>query len=150
VSDRDEEAKTPASLAVVCSELARVQDALQCSEKALAICREWGNRKGEAENLHALGAWHIQQGQMERATELYTTAAAIFRELGEQSSEALALKGIGTCYYLLGQMDKAVEATRAAVRIFDEMGGGPTADETRKRLARFQKMAAKKWWQFWL
>jgi tetratricopeptide (TPR) repeat protein len=148
MGDQGQEANALGRLALINFELGRVREALACSEQALAICQEVGDHQGEAANLQTLGICYARLGQAERGIELGEQALAIFRELGDRHHEAIVLKSIGA-HYLGLKMDKAIEATQAAVQIFDEIGG-PGAEEAREDLAHYKKIAAKKWWQFWL
>jgi tetratricopeptide (TPR) repeat protein len=115
----------------------------------LAISHEIGDRAKAANALYNLGAYYLRLGQNERAIEYDQQALAIYRELGDHNPEANTLKNIAVAYVNLKQLEKAVEFTQAAVQVFEKTGG-PGADSAWEQLVYLQKLATKKWWQFWL
>ena len=62
---------------------------------ALNICREIGDRHGEAWNLNGLGAGRSMTGDYPQAIGLQQQALSMFQELGDRNGEAFALLELG-------------------------------------------------------
>jgi Tfp pilus assembly protein PilF len=60
----------------------------------LAIKREIGDRKGEADSLHNLGLIAITRGDRDEARRLYQESLAIKREIGDRQGEAVSLHSL--------------------------------------------------------
>lgn len=96
--------------------------AIELNEQALALYRQVGNRKGEANILEWLGAFNPRLGKSACALEYENQALTIYRETRDRSGEAHALRNIGAIYNLLSNIKEAYESTYAAVQIYDEIG----------------------------
>ena len=75
-------------------EVRRFEEAITALQEDLAICRETGDRHGEAVALHNIGIALRKMRQFEEAITAHQDAAAIFRETGDRHSEDLALDNL--------------------------------------------------------
>ena len=78
-------------------------------EKALAITKEIGDKKGEADNYGNLGAVFHSLGEYGKAKENHETALAIRKETGDREGEASDYGNLGAVFYSLGEYGKAKE-----------------------------------------
>ena len=76
--------------------------ALAPYEEALALSRELGDRRGEAEALYNLAFSRFIAGDLEEARTLLESAADRYRELGDEMHVAFANTGLGMMGYALG------------------------------------------------
>jgi len=96
--------------------------ALTQYEKALALWREVGDRRGEAKALNGIGKVHDALGQKQKALEYYEIALLIAHEVGNRRGEAETLSNIGSVYDDLGEKQKALEYYQRALPALHEMG----------------------------
>jgi CHAT domain-containing protein/Flp pilus assembly protein TadD len=78
-------------------------------EEALLICRDIGNRSGEAIALNNLGLVYYSLGEKQKALDFYTQALPLLRAVGDRRTEATTLNNIGTAYDALGEKQKALD-----------------------------------------
>jgi DNA-binding SARP family transcriptional activator len=105
--------------------LARLRDkeALSVLEQALAICREIGDRAGEARTAISLAdAYHKLRGP-EAALEHSLHGLAVLREVGNPSLLGIGLNNHGEFCLELGRLDEAAECFREARGIWERIGG---------------------------
>ncbi|MHC1599699.1 MAG: tetratricopeptide repeat protein [Candidatus Methanospirareceae archaeon] len=98
------------------------EKSIDCSEKALKIVREMGNRQSGGVTLGNLGNAYYSLGQVEKAIKHYEDALAIAREIGDRRNERIWLGSLGNAYRALGQVEKAIEYHEAALAIAREIG----------------------------
>jgi len=112
--------------------LGRAGEAIEHHRRALTICRETGNRNGEATDLGNLGNCYVMLGQTGTAIEHYERALMICRETGNRNGEAADLIGLGLCAAALGRTGTAIEHFERALMICRETGNrdGEAADLT--------------------
>ncbi len=110
------------NLGLVYSALGQVDKAIEYYQKALAIDKEIGDRRGEGNRLGNLGSAYSDLGQVEKAIEYYQKALAIAQEIGDRRNEGAHLGSLGLAYSDLGQVDKAIEYYQKALAIAQEIG----------------------------
>jgi tetratricopeptide (TPR) repeat protein len=110
------------SVAFTYKTLGQMDQALDFSQQALAICREVGDRSGESATLTSIGRVYDDLGQKGTALGFYRQALAIEREVGDRSSEGNTLNNIGSVYNDLGQIDQALDFSQQALAICREVG----------------------------
>ena len=110
------------SQAQACSHLGKLKESIAYQEKALAIQREQGDRRGEGVNLGDLGGCYRSLGQTVLAIEFHEKALAIEREVGDRRGEGVTLGNLGLCYSDLGQTARAIEYHEQALAIKREVG----------------------------
>ena len=106
---------------VYCS-LGQYPQALDCHQRALAIRRDLGDRRGEASSVGNLGSVYHSLGQYPQALDHYQQALVIQRDLGDRPGEASSLSGLGTVYYSLGQYPQALDHYQQALVIQRDLG----------------------------
>ncbi|OLB80424.1 MAG: hypothetical protein AUI14_06710 [Actinobacteria bacterium 13_2_20CM_2_71_6] len=88
---------------------------------ALSICREIGDRSGEAWTLNELGSIRNMTGDHLQATRLQEQALTIFRELGDRNGETYALLELGALL-LNSDHPQAARLLEQALTISREIG----------------------------
>ena len=91
-------------------------------EEALALCRQTGQRLGEAKALHALGVVLDERGDPEGATEKFTEALEIARQLRAIRLEAIALDSLAIVSTQTGQFEVARDLFAQAVELHRRTG----------------------------
>jgi hypothetical protein len=76
-------------------------------EQALAVCRETGDRSGEAHVLVDLSLACLRQGRYQEAAGHVGDALPLCRETGDRTGEAKALNSLGEILLASGQPDQA-------------------------------------------
>ena len=106
-------------------------------QQALAIDRDIGYRRGEADVLGLLGLLYADKTELDKAEEYLKDALAIYREIGYRLGEANALGGLGLLAEDRGRKERAHELLQEALRIYEEIGAhGPNVESVRQALAR--------------
>jgi tetratricopeptide (TPR) repeat protein len=122
VGDRSGEGCALGNLGLAYAALGRVDEAIGCYEKHLAIARKIGDRRGEGNALGNLGPAYADLGQVDKAVGFYEQALVIDREIGDRRGEGNALGNLGVAYADLGQVDKAVGFYEQVLEIAQEIG----------------------------
>lgn len=102
--------------------LGRMEQAREHLERALHICKDSGDRKGEGWALNRLGRVYSIMGQRERAREYFEQALAICREIGDRVYEVTTLNNLAGVYRSLVQRKRAQEYCEQALSIAREIG----------------------------
>ncbi|TMK52256.1 MAG: tetratricopeptide repeat protein, partial [Actinobacteria bacterium] len=98
-------------------ELRRSEESASAFKRSVAICREIGDREGEARALCGLGHCKIHLGQLEEAIECEQRALAISREIGYAYRQGIALNHLGVAYCDMGRLREAMDCHRQALAI---------------------------------
>jgi tetratricopeptide (TPR) repeat protein len=101
--------------------------------QALAVQREIGDRRGQADTLDSLGYAHHHLHDHPQARVCYEQAIALYRELGDRRGEADTLTHLGDTHHAAGETEAAAHAWRQALTILDHLDH-PDADRLRARL----------------
>jgi tetratricopeptide (TPR) repeat protein/transcriptional regulator with XRE-family HTH domain len=110
------------NLASAYNDLRRLDEAIDCHQQAIGICREVGYPLGEGRTLNNLGVVYRVLNRFEEAIDCHQRALKIYRELGDRWREAHALNRIGEALYHLGRFDEAVQYLQQALTIHREVG----------------------------
>src|SRR6266568_1286297 len=102
--------------------LGQMEPAQQHLERALRLCRERGDRKGEGWALNGLGRIYSILGQRERAREYFEQALSICREIGDRGKEATTLNNLGEVFSALGHREQAKKYYEEALSLHREIG----------------------------
>lgn len=89
-------------------------------ERALDISRAIGDRVGEANSLHDIGAADYNLHDYSGATEAYTKELAVAREASDDSIAAGALYGLGTVAYASGEYSTALANYGDALALYEK------------------------------
>ena len=90
-------------------------------ERALALYREAGDRKGEAITLGLVGNCHKRFGDFQKALDYLSRALALKRELGERLEEGKTLSHLGLVYWEMGEYPAAIEHLTRSIAIGREL-----------------------------
>ncbi|HYK94270.1 MAG TPA: adenylate/guanylate cyclase domain-containing protein [Candidatus Dormibacteraeota bacterium] len=88
--------------------------------EALAIFRELGDLRGEANVLWGLGNMQYFANEIDPSSEDLALALEIFRKLGDRTMEAWTLHMLGGALIRKARLDEARDALRRALRVFYE------------------------------
>jgi predicted ATPase/class 3 adenylate cyclase len=91
-------------------------------EAALAMYRQIGNRRGEANALWALGNYHYFHESPGDGVDQFQQALDIFREVGDRTMEAWSLHMLGTSQLRHGELVEARASIEHAIRHFVAAG----------------------------
>src|SRR5262249_8782044 len=105
--------------------------ALQAVDAALAIARDTGDRRFEADALNTAGAIRCQLGEPAVAIDHHTRALHLARKTKCRTPETLALIGLAGAYRQLGQNGHAARRARAALSLAERYGLRLLADRAR-------------------
>jgi DNA-binding SARP family transcriptional activator/Tfp pilus assembly protein PilF len=119
-SDRQAEAWVLNNLGMVCIQQ-RMDDAIGYFERALAIYRELGDRRGEAHVANNLADAYLQLERPDDALEPLKRALVLQVEVGNRYGEGVTLNNLGEAYLDLGRLDEAIESIQQASSIFAEI-----------------------------
>jgi len=109
--------------------------ALDDYRQALPICREVGDRAGEAATLTNIGAVYDGRGDGGSALRHYQQALPICREVGDRAGEAATLTNIGMVYAQRGDGDSALHHYQQALPILRQVGDRAVEAVTRYNIA---------------
>jgi tetratricopeptide (TPR) repeat protein len=108
-----------------------VEKAIEYHEKALAIAKEIGDRRGEGGLLGNLGQTYSDLGQVEKAIEYSEKALVIKHEIGDSYGEATHLAILGHSLILQNKLEKAIREYDKAVSIAEETKNRQNQNEAR-------------------
>ena len=78
-------------------------------EKALALFRTTGDRKGEAITLGLIGNCYKRFGEFSKALDYLQRALSMKHQIGERAEEGKTLSHLGLLYRDMGQYPQAIE-----------------------------------------
>ena len=124
-------------------------EGLATLEEALAIYRELGDDRGEANVLWGMGNMRYFANDIDPGSEDMRLALEKFRKVGDRTMEAWTEHMLGGALLRRGRLDEAREALRSALRTFheasdtagitlvlDDLSSQAVADEDFERAAR--------------
>ena len=92
-------------------------EALAFYNQALPICREVGDRAGEAATLTNIGSVYNGLGDRVQALAFYNQALPIRREVGDRAGEAVTRYNVAMIYRALGRLSDAVSELEIVVEL---------------------------------
>src|SRR6266702_4733728 len=110
------------NLGWVTSELGQQERARSYFEKALALCRQLGDRAEEGSTLNNLAWVYSELGQKKQSQDYLEQALTILREVGDRAEESRTLNNLGKLYDSLGQKEQARVHHEQALVICKEIG----------------------------
>jgi tetratricopeptide (TPR) repeat protein len=120
--DQHAEAWTLTSLGAAYADLQRFEEATDCLQQALAICRKIGDRWVEGLALSNLGATYHHLRRSDEAIDCYKQGLPIVREVGYRRAEGMTLLNLGESCRLLQRFDEAIDCGHQGLAIFHETG----------------------------
>ena len=112
---------TYGNLGTVFQSLSDYAKAKEHHEKALAITKEIGDRKGEATCYANLGTAFQPLGDYVRAKKYREKSLALQKKIGDKQGEAASYGNLGTVFHSLGEFDKAKEYFEKELKIRREL-----------------------------
>jgi DNA-binding SARP family transcriptional activator/tetratricopeptide (TPR) repeat protein len=100
----------------------RYQDAMECLQRSLAVCRQVGDRWTEGMVLNNLGNVHREQGRYQEALGCYQQSLALFRAVGDRHCEGKVLNNLGEVYREQGRYQEALGCYQQDLAICRELG----------------------------
>lgn len=91
-------------------------------EKALALFRKEGDRKGEAITLGLIGNCYKKFGEHQKALDSLQRALAMKREIGDRVEEGKTLSHLGLLYWEMSQYPQAIDHFNKAIAIGSDLG----------------------------
>jgi tetratricopeptide (TPR) repeat protein/transcriptional regulator with XRE-family HTH domain len=119
--DREAEGRILCNLGNAWRPMYRIDDAVDCYERAQEIFAEVGYRQGEAKVLGNLGLCYDMLGRPDAAEGAHGQAVALFRELHDRYGEALTLTNVGQLLARLGRTDEAMADHWRALELFRDI-----------------------------
>ena len=107
-------------------DMGKSEVAVEYYQKALALAREIGDRRGEGNALGNLGNAYAALGNPRQAIQFYEQDLVIAREIGDRLGEGNALGGLGNAYAILGDPRRAItfyEKSLVIHREIDHLNG---------------------------
>ncbi|MGH8563992.1 MAG: tetratricopeptide repeat protein [Gammaproteobacteria bacterium] len=100
----------------------QLPEALHHYEQSLAVCREIGDRAGEAVMLNNISQIYHDWGQYEEALKLLKQSLAIRHEIGDRGGEAVTLNNISQIYHAWGRYEETLKTLEQSLAIKREIG----------------------------
>ncbi len=91
-------------------------------EQSLALRRELGDKRGEAESLRSLGILASHEGDYSTARSLYEESLALMKELGDKRGVAESLNSLGGVAYNEGNYPLAHSTYEQSLALMKELG----------------------------
>ena len=110
------------SLGVLYGQIGSYKKSIVCSEKALRIARDIGDRQNEGALLGNFGLAYTHLGKVEKAIECFKQALVASRAIGNRRGEGNCLGNLGIAYSHLGAVEKAIAFYDQALAISREIG----------------------------
>ena len=104
------------------SSLGKYSKANDYFQKALAVSKETGDKRGEAGAYGNLGTVFQSIGDSKKAREYLEKALTISKEIGNRYSEASVYGNLGTVFQSLGEYTEAEAYYKIALVIMEEIG----------------------------
>jgi tetratricopeptide (TPR) repeat protein len=98
----------------------RWQEALLQAERALALARSAGDRRGMALAWHSIGNIHLQVGDRVQATQAFQEALRLWNEVGDQAGLARTLNNLAIVYRRAGRWEDARQNLEQAAAILSQ------------------------------
>ncbi|MGH4030314.1 BTAD domain-containing putative transcriptional regulator [Actinomycetota bacterium Odt1-20B] len=115
-----------------------VDDWRFCCERALAVCRERGNLRGQAAMLHDIGAVELRLRRLETAEAYFAEALALYGEIEEEHGRALTLRNMAIVARMRGSLDEAMAWLDEARHIFRAVGDRSSEAHAMNNMAQIE------------
>ncbi|GIG56101.1 regulatory protein AfsR [Longispora fulva] len=109
-------------LGIVYHALFRVEEALDCYQRAVDIRRADNDRQGEAMALANLGNTLSTLGRYDEAIPVLNRGLALAREVGDHTAEGNALNNLGVAYGHIDQTEAAADSYLSAIEAYRSSG----------------------------
>ena len=102
--------------------LSNFEEAMECYEQYLSICKELEDRAGEGIAYRKLGNAYNSVGKLNKAKEFYKLQLSAAKEVGDKVEEGQAFSSLGSVYQCLGDYTRGVECHERHLVIATELG----------------------------
>lgn len=102
--------------------LGKLEDGMKRAEQALALAREIGSQKHEAQMLSGMGLIATEQNAPLRASEYLRKSIEIAREISDAAIESSSLNNLGNCEAAQGDYSRARECYQQSYASVRERG----------------------------
>ncbi|HEY3734157.1 MAG TPA: BTAD domain-containing putative transcriptional regulator [Streptosporangiaceae bacterium] len=99
----------------------QMPEAVDCFERALALCRQIGNLPGEARVMNNLAHAHLLLSRFDEALDEGKRSLAIQRQVANRYNEGITLAIMSGAFRALGRPAEAVDHLQQALVIFREL-----------------------------
>jgi tetratricopeptide (TPR) repeat protein len=121
VRDRRAEAWVLNNIGMVLG-LQRADEAVGHFEQALAIIREFGDKRDQGQAVNNLAFCYLMLGRYQDAAAALLDALELQRQAGRRYGEGVALCNLGEAYLELGRYEEAITCSQEALGIIREIG----------------------------
>ena len=101
--------------------LGNFREARDYLNRALALERRTGNRRGEGRTLNVLGLLAWDQGEYDEAIERFTRARSVARTLGDKKLEGASLNNLSLVYDELGDYDVSLKQYQQVLELYRDV-----------------------------
>lgn len=102
--------------------LGRMQRAIECHTRALAVEEKQGRECGQANQLTNLGSCYLTLGETGKAVECYRKALILFESQCKMEEQVCVIGNLASCYRALGKTEKAIESLECVLDFFVRLG----------------------------
>jgi tetratricopeptide (TPR) repeat protein len=124
------------NLGLVAEATGRPDEALACHQAALALARDLGDRRSEAQFLTYLGVLHARQARLAEARECLDTGEILFSALGDRVNLGILLCNRAETEHLAGNTQQAEAVFAKASALAAELTDVQPASELAQALRR--------------
>ncbi|MDQ7802358.1 tetratricopeptide repeat protein [Amycolatopsis sp. A133] len=100
----------------------RYDEAIDADQRALALFRELGDRRGEASSWSNLGIALLGELRIDEAIDAHRHALRLYRALGDRPGQGRAWANLAHTFSSARRYDVAINACRRSLRLFREIG----------------------------
>ncbi|MFN8499076.1 MAG: tetratricopeptide repeat protein [Anaerolineae bacterium] len=122
LGDRRAEARCQSAIGWLLRKRNQNAEAAQWLAEAQVVFEQLGDQAGLGQTLHFAGAVATQQGDRDRARELWQQSLQIRRDIGEKAVVATLLNNLGIVAHLEGNYDEALEFYDESLALATELG----------------------------
>ena len=101
--------------------LAEYEESIDYFNQSLAIYKEIGDVKGQADITGNLGMIYKQNGDYDHALDNQFNALTLFEEVEDSTGICNTLQSIGSIFLEMGDVDKAIQYNSSALKCFQDL-----------------------------
>ena len=135
LSDLVGQARCCSSLSHVLERLGRTDEALEVSNRALALSQQLGDSTVEGVSYVAIGSLRNRLGDFAQADQAFAQSLLLAEQSGDARSFAKRHLNAGISHLASRRIDRAVESLFASIEMGQQLGDGNVESESREMLA---------------
>jgi len=117
------------NIGMLCMRMGRYAEAVEYQTQALALHREAGDSRHEANTLDNLGEVYQRLDRLTEAMDHYERARTLFAEVGDRSGEGRALNHVGMIHCRQGRYEQALDCQERALAMLSDVGTPNTVSQ---------------------